>query len=219
MHTALTPASTARRIAERAGGPSARYTWYQSAASVSAAITSMPRLERLLTTIVVLAAAAPRAVSSSPSGWKSFCAATGPITVGANMRCPNSSVDRSSPVASTISFWRKVMRSNGVRLPPVRREWTPAGSTVRAAASNSATLISSSLGGRRGPSWLLMGSPSGRRFDRAPPGWAGRWPPSPAPARPARSPVRAARPGRRMPRDPSAERGPGIRRRRPAPGP
>ena len=123
-------------------------------------MASTSRLDRLLTTIVVPAAAAPRAVSSSPSGWYAFCAATGPMIVGANICCPNNAVDRSIPVPSTISFWRKVILSKGARFPPESRAWTAAGNTALAAASNSGTLISSPLGGRRGPPWPLMGSPS-----------------------------------------------------------
>ena len=149
--TAFTPLSTASRITDRAAGPSSEYTWSQSGWSVSAAIAPTGWLERLLTTIAARAAAAPRAVSSSPCGWNSPCAATGPTTIGANNRCPNSSVDRSSCSALTISFWRNVIRSNGARLPPASFAYSAAGSTAWANASNSCALTSSPLGGNGAP--------------------------------------------------------------------
>ena len=151
MQTACTPLSTASRIADRAAGPSSGYTWNQSGWSVSAAIAPTGWLERLLTTIAARAAAAPRAVSSLPSGWNSPCAAAGPITIGANSRCPNRSVDRSSCSALAISFWRNVNRSNGAWFPPASFEYAAAGSIACANASNSCTLTSSPLGGNGAP--------------------------------------------------------------------
>ena len=106
--------------------------------------------ERAVITTVACAADAPRAVASSPSGWKVAWPATGPTMMGANIRSPASSTVRSRFTQLTIILGRSVMRSNGARSLPLSARRASPESTRPACASYSNTFTSSSLGASRG---------------------------------------------------------------------
>src|SRR5258708_3584315 len=122
------------------------------------------------------AAAAPRAVASSPSGWATRWSAVGASRIGWGRSSPSRRVRVSRAVTSTSARLRSVRRANAARLPatlrsssapPAMKSYVIAGSDSRASASNSSRFSGSTAAGysripdnevvtRRG--WLLFGA-------------------------------------------------------------
>ena len=125
-------------------------------------------LDRLLTIISALPAAAPFAVASSASGWNRFWSAIGATMMGVKWSSPKRLTVRSMSVVGMFIRGRSVMRSNSARSPPATSANVAGCSFFLASSSNSRMLTSSS----RGASRTCSGGSHGARSR----GVAGAWP-------------------------------------------
>ena len=92
------------------------YSWHHCISpGAAAAISSCERVQNVETAMPVPAAAAPRAVAHSPSGWKSSWYATGPTTTGSATGVPSTVVAVEISDTSQRTRGRNVQRAKAAR--------------------------------------------------------------------------------------------------------